>query len=196
MERAEVFFLCARRRRRRILDVRTADLQKDMAGQRFSVPPDPTKMAATQRTSPRAERAIEQSAMREQLRASCERRESRADARRSEQGVLSSASDDDGGGFKAPRIARCCPGRTSEQTCFSSVSERGRQRLQSAIRASGASNQTLREQCKKTRCERRESRAAARRRSERRCFFSARDDDGGGFQARCASSARKEGRAA
>jgi hypothetical protein len=58
-------------------------------------------------------------------RFSCERRESR---------------------IHVPRIARRCPGRTNEQTCSSSVSERGRQRLQSAIRASGASNQTLREQ--------------------------------------------------
>jgi hypothetical protein len=55
------------RRRRRILDVRAADLQEEMAEQRFSVPPDPTKTAATQRTSQRAERAIKQSAMREQL---------------------------------------------------------------------------------------------------------------------------------
>ena len=38
-----------------------------MAEQRFSVPSDPTKTVATQRTSPRAERAIKQSAMREQL---------------------------------------------------------------------------------------------------------------------------------
>ena len=37
------------------------------AEQRFSVPPDPTKTAATQRTSQRAERAIKRSAMREQL---------------------------------------------------------------------------------------------------------------------------------
>ena len=42
------------RRRRRILDVRAADLQEEMAKQRFSVPPDPTKTAAIQRTSPRA----------------------------------------------------------------------------------------------------------------------------------------------
>jgi hypothetical protein len=54
------------RRRRRILDVRAADLQEEMAEQRFSVPPDPTKTAATQRTSQRAERAIKHSAMREQ----------------------------------------------------------------------------------------------------------------------------------
>jgi hypothetical protein len=38
-----------------------------MAEQRFSVPPSPTKTAATERTSQRAERAIKQSAMREQL---------------------------------------------------------------------------------------------------------------------------------
>jgi hypothetical protein len=62
-KRAEAFFLCERRRRRRILDVRAADLQKEMAGQRFSVPPDPTKTAASQRTSQRAEQAIKHSAM-------------------------------------------------------------------------------------------------------------------------------------
>jgi hypothetical protein len=38
-----------------------------MAEQRFSVLSAPTKTAATQRTSQRAERAIKQSAMREQL---------------------------------------------------------------------------------------------------------------------------------
>jgi hypothetical protein len=54
---AEAFFLCERRRTRRIRDVRAADLQEEMAGQRFSVPLDPTKTAATQRTSQRAERA-------------------------------------------------------------------------------------------------------------------------------------------
>ncbi len=43
-------------------DVRAADLQEEMAEQRFSVPPDPTKTAATQRTSQRAERAFKQSA--------------------------------------------------------------------------------------------------------------------------------------
>jgi hypothetical protein len=43
---------------RRILDVRAADLQEEMAEQRFSVPPDLTMTAATERTSPRAERAI------------------------------------------------------------------------------------------------------------------------------------------
>jgi hypothetical protein len=59
-------FVCERRRR--ILDVRAADLQKEMAGQRFSVPPDPTKTAATERTSQRAERAIKHSAMREQCK--------------------------------------------------------------------------------------------------------------------------------
>jgi hypothetical protein len=59
---------CERRRSRRILDVRAADLQEEMAEQRFSVPPDPTKTAAAQRTSQRAERAIKHSAMREQLK--------------------------------------------------------------------------------------------------------------------------------
>jgi hypothetical protein len=38
-----------------------------MAEQRFSVLPYPTKTAATWRTSPRAERAIQQSAMRGQV---------------------------------------------------------------------------------------------------------------------------------
>ena len=42
---------CERRRRRRILDVRAADLQDQMAEQRFSVPSARTKTAATQRTS-------------------------------------------------------------------------------------------------------------------------------------------------
>jgi hypothetical protein len=42
-------------------------VQEEMAEQRFSVPPDPTKTAASWRTSQRAERAIEHSAMREQL---------------------------------------------------------------------------------------------------------------------------------
>jgi hypothetical protein len=66
-ERAEAFFLCERRRRRRILDVRAADLQEEMTEQRFSVPSDPTKTAATKRTSQRAKRAVKHSAMREQL---------------------------------------------------------------------------------------------------------------------------------
>jgi hypothetical protein len=65
-----------------------------------------------------------------------------------EQRRIPSASDDDVGGVKAPRIARRCPGRANEQTRFSSASERGRQRLPSAILASGASNQTLRERLK------------------------------------------------
>jgi hypothetical protein len=65
-ERAEAFFLCERRRRR-ILDVRAADLQEEMAEQRFSVLAAPTTTAAAQRTSPRAERTIQYSAMREQL---------------------------------------------------------------------------------------------------------------------------------
>ncbi len=46
----------------------------------------------------------------------------------------------------ALRIARRCPGRTNEQTRFSSARERGRQRLASAILASGASNQASCEQ--------------------------------------------------
>jgi hypothetical protein len=50
-ERAEASFLWERRRRRRILDVRGAVLQEEMAEQRFFVPPDPTKAAAIQRTS-------------------------------------------------------------------------------------------------------------------------------------------------
>jgi len=53
-EGAEAFFLSERRRSRRILDVRAADLQEEMAEQRFSVPPDLTKTAATERTSLRA----------------------------------------------------------------------------------------------------------------------------------------------
>ena len=71
-ERAETLFLCKRRRRRRILDVRAADLQEELTEQRFSVPSALMKTAVTQRTLPRVERAIEQSAMREQL----ERKES------------------------------------------------------------------------------------------------------------------------
>ena len=59
MERAETLFLRERRRTRRVLDVRAADLQEEMAEQRFIVSPDPTKVAATQRTSQRAERAID-----------------------------------------------------------------------------------------------------------------------------------------
>jgi isopentenyl diphosphate isomerase/L-lactate dehydrogenase-like FMN-dependent dehydrogenase len=66
-ERADVLFVWKRRRRRWIREVRAADLQEEMAEQRFSVPSAPTKTAATQRTSQRAERAIKQSAMREQL---------------------------------------------------------------------------------------------------------------------------------
>ena len=66
MDTASRSFLCERQRRRRTLDVRAADLQEEMAEQRFSVPSDPTKTAATQRTSQRAKRATKQSAMREQ----------------------------------------------------------------------------------------------------------------------------------
>ena len=54
---------------------------------------------------------------------------------------------------RAPRIVRRCPGRTNERTRFMSASERGRQRLKSAILASGASSQALREQGTKQRCE-------------------------------------------
>jgi hypothetical protein len=39
------------RRRHQLPDVRAADLQEEMAEQRFPVPPDPTKTAATERTS-------------------------------------------------------------------------------------------------------------------------------------------------
>jgi RNA polymerase sigma factor (sigma-70 family) len=44
---------------RRILDVCAADLQEEMAEQRFSVPSAPTKTAATKRTSQRAEASNE-----------------------------------------------------------------------------------------------------------------------------------------
>jgi hypothetical protein len=66
-EKRAAAFLCGRRRRRRILDVRAADLQEEMAEQRFSVLSAPTKTAAIERTSQRAKRAIKYSAMREQL---------------------------------------------------------------------------------------------------------------------------------
>ena len=39
------------RGRHQLPDVRAADLQEEMAEQRFPVPPDPTKTAATERTS-------------------------------------------------------------------------------------------------------------------------------------------------
>ena len=48
-------------------DVRAAVLEEEMTEQRFSVPAAPTKTAAIKRTSQRAKRAIQQSAMREQL---------------------------------------------------------------------------------------------------------------------------------
>jgi hypothetical protein len=52
---------------RRTRDVRAADLQEEMAEQRFSVPPDPTKTAATsEHRSERSEQWILR-AMREQL---------------------------------------------------------------------------------------------------------------------------------
>jgi hypothetical protein len=44
---------------RQILDVRAADLQEEMAEQRFSVPSAPTKTAATRRISQRAEASNE-----------------------------------------------------------------------------------------------------------------------------------------
>ena len=65
-EGAEAFFPLRATTTAADLDVRAADLQEEMAEQRFSVPSAPTKTAATQRTSQRAERAIENSAMREQ----------------------------------------------------------------------------------------------------------------------------------
>jgi hypothetical protein len=64
--RQTTFALCKERRRRQLPARRAreapkklegaADLQEEMAEQRFSVPSDPTKTAATQRASPRAER--------------------------------------------------------------------------------------------------------------------------------------------
>ena len=68
MERAEAFSSASDDGGGGFLDVRAADLQEEMAGQRFSVPPDPTKTAATERTSQRAERAIKHSAMCEQCK--------------------------------------------------------------------------------------------------------------------------------
>jgi hypothetical protein len=50
----QILYSAAPPRRQWILDVRAADLQEEMAEQRFSVPSAPTKTAATQRTSPRA----------------------------------------------------------------------------------------------------------------------------------------------
>jgi hypothetical protein len=58
-----VFFPLRTTTTRRVHDVRAADLQEEMAGQHFFVPPDPTKTAATRRTSQRAERAIKHSAI-------------------------------------------------------------------------------------------------------------------------------------
>jgi hypothetical protein len=64
-EGAEAFFLCERRRTRRILDVRAADLQEELAEQRFSVPSAPTKTAApSEHRSERSEQS-KYSAMRE-----------------------------------------------------------------------------------------------------------------------------------
>jgi hypothetical protein len=54
---------CERRRRRRILDVRAADLQEEMAEQRFSVPSAATKTAATsEHRRERSEQSIERDA--------------------------------------------------------------------------------------------------------------------------------------
>jgi hypothetical protein len=61
-------FLCERRRSRRILDVRAADLQEKMAEQRFSVPSASAEDGGIQRTSQRAERAIKHARLREQLK--------------------------------------------------------------------------------------------------------------------------------
>jgi hypothetical protein len=61
---ADMHFVGERRRSGRLRDVPAADLQEEMAEQRFSVPIAPTKTAAAQRTSGRAERAIKQGAIR------------------------------------------------------------------------------------------------------------------------------------
>jgi hypothetical protein len=59
-------FLSERGRQRRILDVRAADLQEEMAEQRSSVPPNTTKTAAiSEHRSERSEQS-KHSAMREQ----------------------------------------------------------------------------------------------------------------------------------
>jgi hypothetical protein len=121
------------------------------------------------------------------LGTSCKRRESRSAARSQASGatdgrwraVLPSASDDDGG-FKAPRIARRCPGRTNEQTRSSSASERGRQRLPSAILTSGASNQHCRNSCQQPAASVGNRAPAVLRTREQRCFSSASDDEVGG----------------
>jgi hypothetical protein len=46
VEPADTLLVGERRRKRRLPDVRAADLQEEMTQQRFSVPPDPTKTAA------------------------------------------------------------------------------------------------------------------------------------------------------
>ena len=58
--------VCDPEGRRRIRDVRAADLQEEMANNAFPFSPAPTKTAAAKQTSQRAERAIEHSAMCEQ----------------------------------------------------------------------------------------------------------------------------------
>jgi hypothetical protein len=103
-EGGDVLFVPEGPRSRRIRDVRAADLQEEMAEQRFSVPPGP-KTAATQRTSQRAAASNQ-----------IER-----DPPRAERAIRS-------------RIARRCPGRSEgADTFFRLRSERGRQRLPSAI---------------------------------------------------------------
>jgi hypothetical protein len=66
-EGAEVLFLCERphqnARAKRAPAPAASCVQEEMAEQRSSVPSAPTKTAATQRTSQRAERAIKHSAI-------------------------------------------------------------------------------------------------------------------------------------
>jgi hypothetical protein len=118
----------------------------------------------------RAERANQHCASSSEV--SCERRESRAAARRRRgaEVVFPLRATTTAADPERLRIACRCPGRTNEQTRFSSASERGRQRLQSAILASGASNQHCASSSEVS-CERRESRAAARRRRGAEVLF-------------------------
>ena len=67
-------FLCERRRLRRILDVRAADLQEEMPEQRFSVPSATTKTAATsEHRSERSAQSILRDARAAQASASTQR---------------------------------------------------------------------------------------------------------------------------
>jgi hypothetical protein len=94
------------------------------------------------------------------------------------------------GGPQRARIARRWPGRTNKQTRFSSASERGRQRLPSAILASGASNQKPREQLSVS-CERRESRARRAEEERAEALFPLRaTTKSADPSARCASSSQ------